>query len=471
LFEKLRHDFDFVYIAAGAQKTSRLNIPGIDAEGVLDPLHVLEAAKLGKSISIGPRVAIIGGGNTAMDTARTAYRLAGKNGKVTVVYRRTIKQMPADLGEIKAVMEEGIEILELVSPVSVKTENGKIKALICNKMELGEKDSSGRRRPQVVPNSEFEIEFDTIIPAVGQDLAFDFGNGDLLKAKPGSYETGLPGVYIGGDALRGASTAINAIGDGRKVAQEIINKENINIQTKPVNHRNPANQSWHIEQRATRMDAAKVKEAPLDQRLNFDLIATTLSQQETMHEAKRCLLCDEYCSICVSVCPNLANQTYEIATPMRFVLQTATQNQKGEVMIQEGNIFEVSQKYQIYNIADFCNECGNCNTFCPTAGAPYKEKPKIHLSDESWKNADDGFRITRNGNELAIARKSKGILEGKLFCDIQDETYTYETDKVIAKLSKNNLSIESINFKTSCEQTVSFEDAAVMLLLLMNSRV
>ncbi len=468
LFEKLRRDFDYVYIAAGAQNTSRLNIQGIDSVGVLDPLRVLEAAKLGIDITIGPKVGIIGGGNTAMDTARTAYRLAGKNGKVTVVYRRTIKQMPADLGEIKAVKEEGIEILELVAPVSIKTENGKVIALICNKMELGEKDSSGRRKPQVAPNSEFEIEFDTIIPAVGQDLAFDFGNGDLLKTKLGSYETQMPGVYIGGDALRGASTAINAIGDGRKVAQEIINKEKINLHTKPENQRTPASQNWHLEQRATRIEAAKLNEAPLDQRLNFNLIATTLSEQETIHEAKRCLLCDEYCSICVGVCPNLANQTYEVAVPMRLALQTATQNQNGEVIINQGNLFEVSQKYQIYNIADFCNECGNCNTFCPTAGTPFKDKPKIHLSDESWENAEEGFRITCNGHETTIARKANGIVNGKLSGNKQGNTYSYETEDAIATLNKENLKIESINFWKKGELTISLDDAAVMQMLLSN---
>ncbi len=468
LLERMRRDFDYIYIAAGAQKTSRLNIPGIECDGVLDPLLVLEAAKLGKSVSIGPRVAIIGGGNTAMDAARTAYRLAGKEGKVTVVYRRTVRQMPADLGEIKAVMEEGIEILELVAPVSIKTKNGKVSALVCNKMELGQKDHSGRGKPQVVPDSEFEIEFDTIIPAVGQELAFDFGNGELLKAKPSSYETQLTGVYIGGDALRGASTAINAIGDGRKVALEIINKENISLQTKPDNLRTPASQNWHLEQRATRIVGTPVKEAPLDQRLNFDLIATTLSEKDTIHEAKRCLLCDEYCSICVGVCPNLANQTYNIATPIRFALETAIQNHLGEVFIIGGNHFEVSQKYQVYNIADFCNECGNCNTFCPSAGAPYKDKPKFHLTDESWSNAEEGFRITLNGDESTIESKSNGGVTRKLSGCKQGNTYTYETNSAIATLNKETLKITSVNFKQMGEQEVRLEDAALMHILLSN---
>jgi putative selenate reductase len=217
---------------------------------LLDPLHFLESLKSGKPVETGNRVVIIGGGNTAMDVARTAFRLVGDNGKVTIVYRRTIKEMPADMGEIKAVMDEGMEIIELVSPVRVNTVNGKVNSLTCIRMELGPKDASGRPKPVMVPGSEFEIEADTILPAVGQELAFDFCDPELLRTKSGSYETQIPGVFIGGDAMRGASTAINAIGDGRKVAQEIIDREKIAFSTKPENSRMPKDLSWHMEQRA-----------------------------------------------------------------------------------------------------------------------------------------------------------------------------------------------------------------------------
>ena len=227
VFDRLQFENDFIYIATGAQKSAELKLEGINSDGVNDPLKFLFKAKEGKSTGIGKNVVIIGGGNTAMDAARTAYRLVGEKGKVTIIYRRTKKQMPADIGEIKAVLEEGMEILELTSPSKINTENGRVASLSCYKMKLGEKDASGRPKPQKIPGSDFEFNCDTIIPAVGQDLAIDFTSTYLLKTNPDSYETRIPNVFIGGDAMRGASTAINAIGDGRKAAEEIIIKAGI----------------------------------------------------------------------------------------------------------------------------------------------------------------------------------------------------------------------------------------------------
>jgi putative selenate reductase len=138
-------------------------------------------AKSALPTGIGKNVVIIGGGNTAMDAARTAYRLVGKDGKVTIVYRRTINEMPADQGEIKAVIEEGMEIIELVAPEKVVSNNGKVCALLCSRMELSGKDASGRPKPVKIVGSEFEIACDTIIPALGQKTDIPFISNDLLN--------------------------------------------------------------------------------------------------------------------------------------------------------------------------------------------------------------------------------------------------------------------------------------------------
>ncbi|PLX05900.1 MAG: hypothetical protein C0596_15475 [Marinilabiliales bacterium] len=135
-FEELRKDYNYIYLAPGAQLAADFRLDGNKTEGVLDSLDFLFNAKEHKDTGIGENVVIIGGGNTAMDAARTAYRLVGKDGKVTIVYRRTINEMPADQGEIKAVIEEGMEIIELVSPEKVIAENGKVKAILCSKMKL-----------------------------------------------------------------------------------------------------------------------------------------------------------------------------------------------------------------------------------------------------------------------------------------------------------------------------------------------
>ncbi|MDK2978915.1 MAG: putative selenate reductase, partial [Bacteroidales bacterium] len=219
-FNQLKEQYNYIYIAVGAQRSTPFQLEGIESEGVLDSLHFLMQAKNGKKTGIGQNVVIIGGGNTAMDSARTAFRLVGKNGKVTIVYRRTINEMPADQGEIKAVIDEGMDIIELTGPESVIKENGKVKALLCSKMELKEADDSGRPKPVKIKNSEFEIPCDTIIPAVGQSLDIGFVDEKLVQSKPENYQTQFNNVFIGGDALRGGATAIKAIGDGRKIAEK-----------------------------------------------------------------------------------------------------------------------------------------------------------------------------------------------------------------------------------------------------------
>ncbi|MDZ4203618.1 MAG: putative selenate reductase subunit YgfK, partial [Bacteroidales bacterium] len=325
LFEKLRQDYDYVYIAAGAQQSVKLNLDGIEKDHCTDPLIFLEDLKEGKPVSIGKNIVIIGGGNTAMDVARTAFRLVGEDGKVTILYRRTVKEMPADMGEIEAVMEEGIEIMELAAPVRIYTKNGKAHSITCVRMKLGNEDASGRPHPVIIPGSEFDVIADTIIPAIGQELAFDFGDKVLLRSFPGSYETQIPGVFIGGDAMRGASTAINAIGDGRKVAQEIIDRENVLFRTKPENNRPTRELNWHMSQRAKRIRPVQTREIPIEERRSFNLVSSALTREEAIYEASRCLLCDEVCNICTTVCPNLAFFSSDVE-PMSIKMQKLVQS-------------------------------------------------------------------------------------------------------------------------------------------------
>ena len=167
-FQSLKKEYNHIYIGAGAQLSAELKIKGSESKGVIDPLTFLFYVKQRKETGLGKNVVIIGGGNTAMDAARTAYRMVGKAGKVTIVYRRTINEMPADQGEIKAVLEEGVEIIELVAPEEVLHKDGSVKALLCSKMELKGVDAKGRLQPQKIEGSEFEIACDSIIPAIGQ---------------------------------------------------------------------------------------------------------------------------------------------------------------------------------------------------------------------------------------------------------------------------------------------------------------
>jgi len=299
--------------------------------------------------------------------------------------------------------------------VEIMSKNGRLETIRLRKMKPGAKDASGRARPVEIPGSDFIITATTIIPAIGQELAIDFMTSEKAMTKNGSYETQIPGVYIGGDALRGASTAINAIGDGRKAAQEIIDKLEINFQTRTIHSRPEKSYRQHLIDRARRIKAITIEETALNKRKNFALVQSPLSLEQGIEEAKRCLRCDEFCSICTTVCPNLALMTF-LVEPTKFEPQKI-KIEKGQVDIMEGAPFEITQKYQILHLADWCNQCGNCNTFCPTSGAPYKEKPHIFLNKFYFESEGNGFfhdgerlRAKVNGKEYSLQETGTGYV-------------------------------------------------------------
>lgn len=461
IFENLLQNNDFIYIAAGAQKSRTFNIKGSDAKGVLDPLKFLYDVKADKTPEIGNNIAIIGGGNTAMDAARTANRLIGKDGKVTIIYRRTMKQMPANFVEIKAVLDEGIEIIELAEPVSINTINGKIKSLICNKMKLGEKDESGRARPVKIPGSEFEIELDTIIPAVGQDIAIDFLSEKQLKTKPNSLETQTANVFIGGDALNGGLSAIAAVGDGRKTAQEIIDKVGNDFNTRPASKRNASSLNSLMTKKTVKTYPVKAKETALSDRKNFKLITAALTKEEAIEEASRCLLCDEVCNICTTVCPNLAFHSYEIEPVKYELLQLLASD--GKLESPESNNFEVSQKYQILHIADWCNQCGNCNTFCPTSGAPFEVKPHLHLTKESFDAGSEGYFFDcSNPNKTLLFKENNQLYTLTEF----DDSYQFKTGKYELHLDKKTFKLIKHEIKEKINFEIPLQKAAEMSVVL-----
>lgn len=465
-FQLLKKDFTYIFIGAGAQLSAPLTIEGAEAKGVLEPLNFLFNVKQGKETGIGKNVVIIGGGNTAMDAARTAYRLVGEYGKVTIVYRRTVNEMPADQGEIKAVLEEGVDIIELVAPEKVIVSDGQVKALLCSRMELKGTDSKGRLLPVKIEGSEFEIKCDTIIPAIGQNLDIEFATNELLKADTKSYKTQMGNVFIGGDALRGASTAINAIADGRKAAEQIMRQSEIDFSIKKPSNGKYISKKDLIIKRAKRNFAAELSELSLDDRRNFKLVAETLDQKTIVDEAGRCLYCDEICNICTTVCPNFANYSYEI-TPINYSLQKAVIGENSKIEIQIDKLFEVKQKYQILNIANFCNECGNCNTFCPTSSAPYKEKPKIYLTIGSFKDAEEGYYLTKLKDRNTLIFKETGGI--KTLTEYTDEL-VYETDNVYGRFKKENFMLIEAKAKTPCVKVIHFEHAAIMSVILSGAK-
>jgi NADPH-dependent glutamate synthase beta subunit-like oxidoreductase len=225
----LEEGYEAVFVAIGAHRSRKLGIEGEDLDGVLDALEFLNKASQGGSVKIGEKVVVIGGGDVAMDAARIA-KLARKSGarEVTIVYRRSREEMPANPWEIKETEEDGIKIEFLVTPKRIIGEAGRVSGLECFKMKLGKPDQSGRARPIPVEGSEFIIEADTVIPAIGEspDLialpkGVRIGRGSTISVDPFDLQTGAPAIFAGGDAARGPATVIEAIVDGKRAADSI----------------------------------------------------------------------------------------------------------------------------------------------------------------------------------------------------------------------------------------------------------
>jgi putative selenate reductase len=401
LFEKLRASGAFIFVGPGARSARKLNIPGEDATGVEDPLEFLADFKKKKNKKLEARaILIIGGGNTAMDVARTAKIFSGKDASVKIIYRRTIQDMPASAEEILGTRQEGVEMHELLAPQKIITENGRVKALECVRMKVDGYDDSGRQKVKPIEGEVIIVKADMIIPAVGQFTNWDFAPEELMKPVKDGFSTSIENVYIGGDARAGASNIISALADGRKAAEIIAKKAGVAFPEIFYDNKEKVS-TKELLIKKTRRVLSPVTEHAADG--HFSPIENDAA---AMQEADRCLLCDEICNICVSVCPNFANQGFEMQ-PVLYNLQTATKSKDGIITLEDGQIFEITQKYQIYNIADFCNECGNCRTFCPTMGAPYLDKPKMHLSDESWESAKRRFSNNKQWKRNPLQRQGK----------------------------------------------------------------
>ena len=433
LFDTLAEENDAVYIAVGAQESLPLGIPGEDAAGVLDQLSFLSAVRRCEPTGIGSHAVVIGAGNSAMDCARAARRLVGENGSVTIAYRRTRKEMPADIEEIEAALDEGVRIVELCAPEEVLADGGRVSGLRCRRMRLVPDPDGGRPRP--VPTDEtFTLGADTLIVSIGQRVKAGFlPDAMTLKADPHTSQTSLPNVFAGGDAVRGAATLINAVADGRHAAETILARLGLSAQAAtatPSDERRPDLDGLRIRQ-ATRVMGPALPERSPEDRLDFDPAIRTLTEEEAMDESRRCLQCDLVCNVCTTVCPNRANIAL-LSLPMPHPVQVAVRDGDG-VRVETLSNRRLEQSYQIVNIADACNECGNCATFCPSAGAPYRDKPRIHLSRESFDNAPDGYR-------LASPSRLEGKRGGKAFSlAAEKDAFVFESDALIAHLDGGTL--------------------------------
>lgn len=357
-FASLREEgFEAFFVAIGAHKAYKLNIPGEEEYGTLDAIELLRRAALGDRHKPGDRVVVIGGGNVAIDAARTALRLGSR--EVTVAYRRTRAEMPADVEEVEQAEEEGIHFNFLTVPVEITGRDGATTGLKCLRAKLVAVEGSNRKSPRPIEGSEFIMEADVVIGAIGQRVdqecmaeadGVHWTRRNTIEVNTVSMETSEPGIFAAGDAVTGPATVVEAIGGGKRAALAIDRYLSGMPQPKtppvPVRRRRVEN----IEVPATTKMILKRPEMPL---LNLDRRRTTFQQVElgypenaVREEARRCLRCDicRRCGECVEIC----------------------RDKMGVDALQFGYMnFDHPEPTDFRRTEERCILCGACATNCP----------------------------------------------------------------------------------------------------------
>ncbi len=465
-FEQIKKENDAVIVAVGAWKSLKMRVQGEEQEGVFGGIDFLRSVILGEKPDIGDRVAVCGGGNTAMDACRTAVRLGAK--QVYVIYRRTRNEMPAEDIEIKEAEEEGVIYKFLTNPVEFTGENGRVNGVKLQIMELGEPDASGRRSPVPVEGKFESIELDSVIMAIGQgsDLAgiegLDLTKKGTISADENSFVTSQEGVFAIGDTInRGAGIAISAIGHAKKAAIAVdayLNGVDICYKEPYFSEREVTRESFPDVSEISRVKMSQL--SPEERKHNFDEVVHGYTEEEAQREAHRCLGCgchDYYeCKLI-----KLAN-SYDI-DPSRFAGEKKTNYVNkyefierdvnkcilcglcvracSEVMgitaiglVGRGFTTVVSPAFALPLDKTNCNACGLCVQLCPTGAlqersllakqVPVKEKAEKITCNECDKHCT--VAVSYVGSKLARV----------IPADMQSLNCVFGRKELIEKLSK-----------------------------------
>lgn len=376
--EELKSQFDFVIIATGAWKEGYCPVKQ-GGENLVDALDFLAKSKKATcNVDLGKRVAVIGGGDVAMDCARAAKRAPGVE-DVQIVYRRTQAFMPSEIEQQRLALGDGVRFSELLSPVSYDG-----KTLTVDVMELGERDTDGRRK--VIRTGETStMAFDTVISAVGArvDTTLFEKNGIAQNDKgyailDGDYQTSIDGVYIAGDCRIGAHTVVRAVADSKRIAKHILLRCGIADDFIP--------------------SGVTQETAALRQRKGV-----MCDESADSADAGRCLACGDICEICCEVCPNRANVAVA-----------------------------VNGRPQIVHIDGMCNECGNCAVFCPHTGDPAKDKPTLFWTREGFGESENAGWMLLDENKVLV-REDGDVME----CAVDDARISEDMRKMIQTIQNN----------------------------------
>jgi NADPH-dependent glutamate synthase beta subunit-like oxidoreductase len=360
-FEDLK-DYEAIYLATGAHSSRALNIPGEELGEVLSGLDLLRDVNLGKDVRIGGRIAVIGGGNTALDSARAILRLGGNP---LILYRRSRDEMPAFDEEVCEALEEGMEIRYLTSPTEIIGDEGRVTQLACVEMELGEEDETGRRSPVPIPDSRFRLDVDGVVVAIGEEADFAYLPEDIrvegpMVATDTAARTSRDDVFAGGDMAHLHRTVAHAIGFGKRAAISIdcaIRKRNVEpiLRGIRVGEEGTISVAKYLDELARKRALhvvsfeelnltyfehgernERARAAVPERTRDFREVMAGLTEQEAVKEAERCFscgVCDD-CENCYVFCPDLS-------------------------VIVDGGVVKHRINY------DYCKGCGICIAECP----------------------------------------------------------------------------------------------------------
>ncbi len=419
--EVLKKEYDYLFYCVGAEKHNKIRLSG--NKEAQDAITFLSLCKEGKEPELGKNVVICGGGNTAMDAARQAKRCKGVE-SVTVVYRRSVNEMPADREEYKEALQDGVKFMFLTNPKDLTDST-----LTLAKMELGEKDSSGRYSPKET-DELIKVPCDALITATGEKADMD----TLLSLGFTVDEMGkleeAENVYLVGDVLTGPSTVVKCIASARSKVTEAIEKVLKEIEESDDDcdchdhehdedcdcgchehehhhHDDDCDCGCHDdEDDEDDMSDEELEEAEnkffSEIRAKKNMIRFSSEEDFAATEAGRCIECSYLCNKCVEVCPNRANVAVDVRNTGLF-----------------------DNPYQIVHLDAYCNECGNCETFCPHSGGPYKKKFTLFSSLEDFENSENsGFVLNNDGVDIRFdGAIIHGTVEedGTLDADIPEE--------------------------------------------------
>jgi len=369
-----------VFLATGAETSAQMNIPNEDAKGVIHALRFLKQAHSGVKIDLGNRVAVIGGGNAAVDAARVAHRLGAK--EVSIVYRRSRAEMPAVKTEVDEAEQEGVKLHILAAPVRVLTKNGQLTGIQCIRMELGEPDASGRRRPIPIKGSEFNMNVDNVIIAIGQAVdkemlpkELEYTGWGTLSVDPVTLQTNIEGVFAGGDVVAGPSDVIASIATGKEAAISI--ERYLSGVDLKEGRPTPIEKVKEVSTEGVEIKArAAMPVLDMRKREGFAEVELGFDEKMAIQEAKRCLNCGvcSECMECVKVC--------EVGAINYDMKEEIVEIEVGNMIVATGyDAFDATPLYQ-YGYGRFDNVITSLefermvNASGPTAG-------KILLKDGS----------------------------------------------------------------------------------------